>query len=55
VIEVEPTTTTFVAAVPPMLTVAPLRKPVPLIVTDVPPEVVPELGVMPVTVGAGLV
>jgi hypothetical protein len=52
--EVLLTTTTFVAAAPPMLTVAPDKKPVPVIVTAVPPFVVPELGKMPVTVGAGL-
>ena len=48
-----PTTTTLVAAVPPIDTVAPLKKPVPLIVTAVPPAVVPDAGEMPVTVGAG--
>ena len=53
VIEVAPTTTTFVAAVPPIETVAPDRKPVPVIVTAVPPDVVPELGEIEVTVGAG--
>ena len=55
VIEVGPTTTMLVAAAPPIVTDAPLKKPVPVIVTDVPPAVVPELGEMPVTVGAGLV
>ena len=53
VIEVLPTTTTLVAAVPPTETVAPERKPVPVIETAVPPAVVPEVGEMPVTVGAG--
>ena len=53
--EVELTTVTLVAAVPPMLTVAPLEKPVPVMVTDVPPLVVPEVGEMAVTVGAGAV
>ena len=48
------TTVTPVAAVPPRLTVAPARKPVPAMVTAVPPLAVPELGVMAVTVGAGL-
>src|SRR5581483_5829634 len=48
-------TATFVAALPPNVTVAPLAKPVPVIVTDVPPAVVPELGEMPLTVGAGFV
>ncbi len=54
VIDVLPTTTTFVAATPPMVTVAPETNPVPPIVTDVPPAVVPELGEMVVTVGAAL-
>ena len=53
VIEVELTTVTLVAAVPPKLTVAPDEKPVPVIVTDVPPLVLPEVGEMAVTVGAG--
>jgi hypothetical protein len=44
-------TTTDVAGLPPISTVAPLTKPVPLIVTFVPPAVVPEDGAMPVTVG----
>ena len=52
-IEVLLTTVTAVAAVPPKLTVAPVKKPVPLIVTDVPPLVLPEDGETPVTVGAG--
>ncbi len=47
------TTLTFVAAVKPILTLAPATKPVPLIVTEVPPAVVPEFGEMPLTVGAG--
>jgi hypothetical protein len=54
VIEVPLTTFTPVAAVPPMVTVAPAKKPVPLMVTAVPPTVVPEVGETPVTVGAGL-
>jgi hypothetical protein len=45
------TTTTFVAAVPPKVTVAPVAKFVPVIVTAVPPAVEPLLGEMPVTVG----
>jgi hypothetical protein len=61
--EVAETTVTLVAgrltegltAVPPdsstKLTVAPVKKPVPLIVTDVPPAVDPDVGVRPVTVG----
>ena len=44
---------TAAADVPPSFTDAPARKPVPVIVTAVPPLVVPELGVMAVTVGAG--
>jgi hypothetical protein len=51
--EVAPTTFTFVAAVPPMVTVAPVRNPVPVIVTAVPPAVVPEVGEIDVMVGAG--
>ena len=47
------TTLTLVAAVKPILTLAPETKPVPLIVTEVPPPVLPEFGVMPLTVGAG--
>jgi len=47
-------TVTFVAVVPPNFTVAPDRNLVPVIVTGVPPLAVPELGPMPVTVGAGL-
>jgi hypothetical protein len=52
VIEVLLPTLTLVAAVPPSVTLAPLRKPVPVIVMDVPPDVVPELGDIAVTVGA---
>jgi hypothetical protein len=47
------TTTTFVAAAPPIVTVAPLRKFVPLMVTDVPPAMGPDAGEMLPTVGAG--
>jgi hypothetical protein len=53
VIVVAFTTTTDVAAVPPMATVAPPTKFVPLIVTFVPPAVEPLVGAMLVTVGAG--
>lgn len=53
VILVPLTTVTPVAAAP-RLTVAPLRKPVPVTVMEEPPLVVPEAGEMPVTVGAGL-
>lgn len=45
------TTTTFVAAVPPNVTVAPVAKLVPVMVTAVPPAVVPLLGETLVTVG----
>jgi hypothetical protein len=44
-------TTTFVAAVPPNVTVAPVAKFVPVIVTAVPPAVVPLFGLTLVTVG----
>ena len=46
-------TLTPVADVPPIFTVAPERKPVPVMVTDVPPEVVPDVGEIELTVGAG--
>ena len=45
-------TTTFVAGVPPSVTVAPETKFVPVMVTAVPPVVGPLLGLTPVTVGA---
>ena len=48
------TTVTPVADVPPSLTVAPARKPVPVMLTAVPPAVVPDVGVIELTVGAGL-
>jgi len=54
VIDVLPTTFTDVAAVPPRLTVAPARKPVPAMVTEVPPDTVPVVGVIDATVGGGL-
>jgi hypothetical protein len=44
VIEVPLATFTFVAAVPPNLTVAPATKPDPVIVTEVPPLVGPTFG-----------
>lgn len=47
------TTARTVADVPPSLTVAPGRKPVPAMLRAVPPLVVPELGVIEITVGAG--
>jgi hypothetical protein len=46
-------TTTFVAAADPNVTVAPVTKFVPVIVTAVPPAVVPLLGLTLVTVGIG--
>lgn len=54
VIDVLLTSVTPVAALPPRLTLAPARKPVPVIVTVVPPLMLPELGVTETTVGAGL-
>jgi hypothetical protein len=48
------TTTTLLAAAPPKVTVAPARKPVPVIVTPLPPLLDPELGEIELTVGAGL-
>ena len=48
------TTLTFAAAAPPIVTVAPATKFVPVIVTDVPPAVVPVFGEIDVTVGAPL-
>src|SRR6185295_3449195 len=53
VIDVVLTTLTAVAAAPPMLTVAPLTNPLPLIVIEVPPAVGPEVGEIALTVGAG--
>jgi hypothetical protein len=52
VIEVVLTTLMPVAAVPPTVTVAPLTKFVPVMVILVPPNVVPEVGEIPETVGA---
>ena len=54
VIDVLLTTTTLVAADPPNVTVAPDRKPVPPMVTEVPPDREPPVGEIEVTVGAGL-
>jgi len=53
VIDVLLTTTTFVAAVPPNVTVAPAAKFVPVIVTAVPPAADPLFGATLLTVGAG--
>lgn len=55
VIEVLLTTFTPVAAVPPRLTVAPDRKPVPVMVRLAPPAAGPEVGAIDVSFGAGLV
>ena len=48
------TTVTPVAAVPPMVTAVAPVKLVPVIVTGVPPSVVPLVGAIDVTVGAGV-
>ena len=53
-IDVALTTVTPVAGVPPRLTLAPGRKPVPVMVTAVPPVTLPLLGVIALTVGGGL-
>ena len=47
------TTVTLVAATPPIATVAPFTKLVPVIVTGVPPAVGPEVGAIFVTVSGG--
>ncbi len=52
VIEVALTTVTLVAATPPIVTVAPVVKPVPVSVTAVPPAAGPDAGLIAVTVGA---
>ena len=53
VIEVDETTVTLVAATVPKSTVAPGIKLVPVMVTEVPPVVGPEVGLTVVTIGAG--
>ena len=53
VIELPLTTFTPVAAVPPKLTVAPDKNPVPAMVTAVPPALDPAFGETELTVGAG--
>ena len=53
-IEMLLTKVTAVAGVPPKLTVAPVRKPDPAMVTIVPPAVVPDNGESEVIVGGGL-
>ena len=56
VIEVDETTTTLVRDEPPIVTVAPDAKPVPVIVIDVPPLTVPdELDTEPTTGGEVLI
>ena len=52
-IKVPLNTETFAAAVPPKLTVAPVRNPEPVILIDVPPLAGPELGEIELTVGFG--
>jgi hypothetical protein len=52
VIDVLLTTTTLAAAVLPNVTVAPVAKLVPVMVTEVPPVVGPVFGLTPVTVGS---
>lgn len=52
VIEVDETTSTLVAAVPPIATVAPVTKPVPVSVTGCAPPIGPLDGVIDVIVGA---
>ena len=54
VIDVLLATATLVAAVPPNVTVAPLAKFVPVIVTLVPPAMAPEFGETPLTVAAAV-
>jgi hypothetical protein len=54
VMDVLLTTTTLVAAVPPIVTVAPVAKLVPVMVTAVPPAVDPLAGDIPVTVGGAM-
>ena len=51
VIDVAELTVTLVAAMDPNLTVFPAANPVPVIVTEVPPAVVPLVGLTAVTVG----
>ena len=51
VIEVVELTVTLVADTPPNVTVAPLMKLVPVMITDVPPAVGPDVGLIDVTAG----
>ena len=50
-IEVVELTVTLVADTPPNVTVAPLMKLVPVMITDVPPAVGPDVGLIDVTAG----
>ncbi|CAB4947781.1 unannotated protein [freshwater metagenome] len=52
VMVVSETTTTLLQVKPSMVTVAPLRKPVPVSVTGVPPDLGPDIGDIAVSVGA---
>ena len=54
VMEVSETTTTLVAATPPKVTLVAPVKFAPLIVTVVPPKVVPDVGLNDAIVGAGI-
>ena len=54
VIDVKLTTTTDVHATPPIVTVAPAKKPEPMIVTLTPPVVAPLAGLIEDTVGAAM-
>ncbi len=53
VIWVGETTVRFVAASPPKVTAVAPMKPVPVMVTEVPPAMVPEAGLTAVTAGTG--
>src|ERR1022692_652623 len=55
VMDVPLSTVIPVAAIPPKLTCAPGRNPVPVIVTVVPPAVLPEAGEIEMTIGGGFV
>ena len=55
VMEVVEPTVTAVAVTVPNITVAPEAKLVPVMVTEVPPVVGPEVGLMPVTVGNAII
>ena len=55
IIEVAELTVTAVAVTVPNITVAPEAKPVPVMVTEVPPVVGPDVGLMLVTVGTAII